>query len=591
MNHQTSFTFGEMLRVFRKRSRLTQQQLAMLLGVHYNTIGGWERGEVLPDRKGIVLELGKQLRLDEQERRQFLEASLTALAPHWSVPLLRNPLFTGREQFLDSIHARLRGDQMGTITKSYAIYGLGGIGKTQLAVEYAYRYALEYTAVFWVVAESSETILASFSSIADLLQLPERQETDQQQLVAGLHRWLSRHDRWLLIWDNMETLEMLTCYLPSTRQGAMLITTRHQGLGGLVQDLELPIMTPEEGMLFLLRRARVLPPEATHEQMESWALSQPTEYTAAREAVTTLGRLPLALDQAGAYIEATHCLVSDYRHLLQLSPFRLLDEHDAPSGHPFSVIKTFTLIFQQVEQNYPLAAEMLSVCAFLAPEAIPEEVFLEGAAYLGGSAIEALAGDLFAFNAALKVLLRYLLIQRDATTRTISIHRLIQVALQGHLSPIAWQSWAGKVISTIAHLFPSDEKIQANYWQRCERLLPHALVCLTLSEHWTADEVVRVTLLRHVASYLSNRGRYAEAKLIFERATSLGLDYPKAKKTRRAVNPHLVERTVLCECGCGHEIDRSKSRGLPRRFFSRACKQRFYRNALHRKRNAASELR
>ena len=186
-------------------------------------------------------------------------------------------------------------------------------------------------------------------------------------------------------------------------------------------------------------------------------------------------------------------------------------------------------------------------------------------------------------------MLRYLLIQCDAASRTISIHRLVQVALQGHLSPTAWQNWAGKVISTIAHLFPSDEKIQANYWQRCERLLPHALMCLTLREQWTVDAVVRVTLWSHVAHYLFNRGRYADhQQILANREQTFGQDHPKAKKTRRALSQFFVERTVWCACGCGHEIDRSKSRGKPRRFFSRACKQRFYRNALHRKRNTVS---
>ena len=104
MNDRTPATFGEQLRTFRKRSRLTQRQLAATLGVHLNTIGIWERGEGLPERKGNILELIKRLHLDEQESRQFLEASLTALAPYWSVPFRRNPLFTGREHILETLH-------------------------------------------------------------------------------------------------------------------------------------------------------------------------------------------------------------------------------------------------------------------------------------------------------------------------------------------------------------------------------------------------------------------------------------------------------------------------------------------------------
>src|SRR5690348_9491687 len=101
MQHEAPSSFGELLRAFRKRSRLTQQQLAAALGVHYNTISGWERGDTLPDNKGIVLELGKQLHLDDLESRQLLEASLTALAPYWHVPLRRNLFFTGRQRLLE----------------------------------------------------------------------------------------------------------------------------------------------------------------------------------------------------------------------------------------------------------------------------------------------------------------------------------------------------------------------------------------------------------------------------------------------------------------------------------------------------------
>src|SRR5689334_12950939 len=144
MNDKTPSTFGEQLRTYRKRCRLTQRQLATMLGVHINTIGIWERGEGLPERRGNVLELAKRLHLDEQESRQLLEASLIALSPHWSVPFRRNPLFTGREQMLERLHLHLRTEPAFALTQSYAIHGLGGVGKTHLAVEYTYRYTLEY---------------------------------------------------------------------------------------------------------------------------------------------------------------------------------------------------------------------------------------------------------------------------------------------------------------------------------------------------------------------------------------------------------------------------------------------------------------
>ena len=140
-------SFGEMLKVFRLRRRLTQQALASALDVHRNTIGAWERGDYLPESKTMMLELAQRLRLNEQEKRQFLEASFTALSPYWHLPSPRNPFFTGREEVLHTLHRRLHVDQAVALTQSYALHGLGGIGKTQIALEYAYRHALEYAAL------------------------------------------------------------------------------------------------------------------------------------------------------------------------------------------------------------------------------------------------------------------------------------------------------------------------------------------------------------------------------------------------------------------------------------------------------------
>src|SRR5258707_14161612 len=143
MEDQQTFpaSFGELLKTFRKRKRLTQKQLAQQLGVHANTISSWELGTYLPATRGLVLELARHLALDEQETRQLLEASLTALAPHWLVPLPRNPLFTGREGILEALHRRLHAGQDVALTQPSALHGPGGIGTPQRALEHAYRHA------------------------------------------------------------------------------------------------------------------------------------------------------------------------------------------------------------------------------------------------------------------------------------------------------------------------------------------------------------------------------------------------------------------------------------------------------------------
>lgn len=172
-------SFGALLKTFRKRQHLTQLLLAEAIGVHRSTLVRWEQGDFLPESKAMVLELARHLHLDDQESRQLLEASLTALAPYWQVPFLRNPYFTGREDILEALHTHLGGGQAVALTQSSALHGLGGVGKTQIALEYAYRHALEYSAVFWIGAETEEQIVSSLLGVDSVLQLPERADQDQ----------------------------------------------------------------------------------------------------------------------------------------------------------------------------------------------------------------------------------------------------------------------------------------------------------------------------------------------------------------------------------------------------------------------------
>src|SRR6266567_788226 len=525
-------SFGALLKTFRKRRHLTQQQLAEAIGMQRHAIGRWEQGDVLPASKTMVLELAKHLCLDEQETRWLLEASLTVLSPYWHVPFPRNPFFTGREEILEALHTQLGVDRTVALTQSTALHGLGGVGKTQIALEYAYRHAFEYNAVFWIEAETSESIISGLLAVAEVLQLPGRDNKDQQRVIAAVQRWLTTHSQWLFIWDNVEDLDLLNRFLPPTRTGALLITTRYQALGTLARSTDLLPMELEEGMLFLLRRARVLDTEATGEQVHQLAMKMPSQYAAAVDMVTALGGLPLALDQAGAYIEETKCGLSGYLLRYEQQRMRLLERRGGPSSdHPNSVTATFLLAIEQVEREQHGAVDVLRMCALLHAEAIPEELFMAGGAYLG-SELAALAADSFQFDQTIAFLENLSLVQRQPETRTLSLHRLVQVVLKEHMPEAIRRLWVRRMLRTLSQLFPSDEKTQANYWQSCERLLPHALACLAQSEQEVGEEVLSIPLLSHVATYLSDCSRYAEAEALFQRAIRrgeqvLGVDHPQ----------------------------------------------------------------
>ncbi len=524
--------FGELLKTFRKRRRLTQTQLAQQLGVHMNTISSWEVGTYLPATRGLVLELARCLTLSEPETRQFLEASLTAISPRWLVPLKRNPLFTGREKILEALHIRLGTNQMVALTQSSALHGLGGVGKTQIALEYAYRYALEYCAIFWIGAEIAESIVASFLYIAEVLHLSERDDEDHKRVIVAVQRWLSTHDQWLLIWDNVEDLTLLDHFLPSTRQGAILITTRRQALGTLSQGIDLDPMGWEEGILFVLRRAKVLQQKATqqkatqqkatYEHMQRFAVSEPGEYAAAAELVAAMAALPLALDQAGAYIEETGCSLVGYLQRYRQQHTRLLARRGGSGNeHPQSVTTTFRLSMERVEQEMGVAADILRVCALLHAEAIPEELFLAGAAHLGPS-LECLASDPSQFDQALAILRSLSLVRRHPETETLSLHRLVQVVLREEMSEQERTTWQRRVIHALSALFPEvTSEGTATTWKQCERLLAHVLAAVTtVTEQGEDQELVRVA--GKAADYLCERVQYERAEPLYERALQLG---------------------------------------------------------------------
>ncbi len=519
-------SFGEVLKDARKRRKLTQKQLAHLMGVHYNTISAWELGAYLPETRGLVLELARHLALDGHETRQLLEASLTTLAPLWSVPWLRNPFFTGRQNLLHTLDEALGGTGSHDRPRIAALQGLGGVGKTQVALEYTYRHALEYSALFWVNAEGEEQLTASVLRIAEVLQLPERGEAEQPRIVAAVQRWLGNHDSWLLIWDNLDNPELLVHWLPATRRGTLLLTTRAQALGLLAQGIEVTPMDQEEGIELLIRRAKVLERQATSAPIHQVIAQQPEEYASAVALTRALGGLPLALDQAGAYVEETGCQLSDYLERYRQQGMRLLGRRGATAlegEHPHSVTATVLLAYERARRQLPGAGDLLLVCAFLAAEAIPEEFFRLGAAHLGKD-IQTLMEDGGHFDEAIGVLRSFSLVQRQTQARTISLHRLVQEILRAGIAEperIAWQQQIARALNAafpeVSHVVISHVEV----WERCERLLPHALACLsTLPENAVGQETVE--LAQRIADYMRERGQYEQAEIWYRRALERG---------------------------------------------------------------------
>ncbi|MFL5590329.1 MAG: FxSxx-COOH system tetratricopeptide repeat protein [Ktedonobacteraceae bacterium] len=430
----------------------------------------------------------------------------------WNVPYPRNPFFTGREELLAQLMAALRTGSATALTQPQAISGLGGIGKTQIAVEYAYRSHANYQAVFWVHADTRENVVSDFVTIAGLLKLPERNAQDQMIVVNAVKEWLRMHGQWLLILDNADDLAMVQEFMPLVHGGHVLLTTRAAAMGRLAQRLEVEKLDVDVGALFLLRRASILAPDGSLEQ------ASPRDRESALAITREMDGLPLALDQAGAYIEETPCSVEGYLRLYRRQRGALLVQRGGlVDDHPASVATTWSLSFEQVEKNSPAAADLLRVCAFLHPDAIPEELLSAGALHLGPQ-LEPLAVDELAFNEAIRALHAYSLVRRDLPDKTLSVHRLVQAVLRDAMNEETQRLWAERVVRAVNAAFP---KVEFATWQRCQHYLPHALACDALIEsyHLTFPEAAR--LLDRAAWYLEEHAQYVQAEPLNQRALAI----------------------------------------------------------------------
>jgi len=417
------------------------------------------------------------------------------MAPISNIPD-RNPFFTGREQVFTELHGALAAH--GRV----ALSGLGGVGKTEIALEYAYRYLNEYAYTLWAAADSQEAIASDYASIADLLKLPECDANDQILAVNAAKHWLGSHQGWLLILNNVDELGMLGDFLPSGKNGHVLLTTQAQALGEIAEPVEIRKMEIEEGARFLLRRARVLD-EATE-----------ADWAAAREIDDQqLDGLPLALDQAGAYIEETSCGLSDYLDLYRSHAWELLKYPGFASRHD-PVAMTWVLSFEKIGKKNPAAAELLRICAFLDPDWIPEELFTIGASELG-PALEKVGSDAFAFNHAVSELLKYSLIYRDPKDKTLEIHRLVQAVLKQSMGEATQRLCAERAVRAVNQVFPSVEFSTRGL---CERLLAQAHACAKRIDEWRLQFPEGAELLNKAGLYLYERGRYTDAEPLYKQA-------------------------------------------------------------------------
>jgi tetratricopeptide (TPR) repeat protein len=459
--------------------------------------------------------------LQEQVQRDVLHFLVTTFrqsrqqpppAQVWNVPFRRNPFFTGREQLLTQLHENLTQTGAAALTQAQAISGLSGIGKTQFAVEYAYRYRDEYHFILWVRAATYNTLISDFVALADMFHLREKDEQDQNKVVVAVKRELATVSSWLLIFDNADDLALVNDFLPTEGKGHILLTTRTQAVGTIANRIEVEKMDSLTGTLLLLRRARVLAADFPLDQAHE------IDRISAEAIVKEMDALPLALDQAGAYIEETGCSVSAYLERYRQRQETLLKRRGGSSpDHPEPVASTWSLSFEQIERDNPIAADLLRFSAFLAPDAIPEEMITEGAAELGEH-LQSVATDPSLLDEAIGTLRRFSLVRRNSDNNTYSLHRLVQIVLKESTNEQTQRQWAEKIIRALNRAFPN---VSEATWAQCQRYLPHVQVCAELMNQYQLVFPEAARLLDQAAIYLDDHALYPQAELLFQQALAI----------------------------------------------------------------------
>jgi len=423
-----------------------------------------------------------------------------SLPPIWNVPHPRNPNFTGREQLLKDLRASLTAGQTTALTQA-ALHGLGGIGKTQLALEYAYRYATDYDIVWWVRSETPAALAADYAALAGPLDLPEKGAAEQETAVAAARQHLGQRGKWLLVFDNAAEPEDLKNFLPLGGGGHVLITSRHLGWRGLAQPLKVKEWPREEAVAFLLKRT-----------------GQEDEATAG-ELAKELGDLPLALEQAAAYMEACGQPLSGYLQLFRQRNQELLRQGRSSQDYPDTVATTWELSFQKVKKESPAAADLLNLCAFLAPDDIPREMLAQGAEHLPQRLAQAV-NDPLALNAALAALRRYSLL--EVGEGSLTVHRLVQAVARDRLDKKGKKKWAGAAVEVVNEAYPGNIQTNVEVWPWCARLLPHALAAGEQTKSLQVALPAAGRLMNQAGFYLKIRAEFVEARKTIERALAIG---------------------------------------------------------------------
>jgi tetratricopeptide (TPR) repeat protein len=393
------------------------------------------------------------------------------------VPFARNPYFAGREDELAWLHGALNNPDK---RPAALLAGIGGVGKTATAAQYALLHRNDYRVVWWVEAETAEGRDLAFAGLAAALRLPGYQSPKLEEVRAVVCQWLSDHDDWLLIFDNAEAPADLRGWLPIHLAGHALITSRNPAWGVHAQPRAVKEWDVPTAAGFLLKRSRCK-----------------DDADAARELAEKLGGLPLACEQAGAYIEANGVALRTYIKLFDESLADMLEEGADADSHP-SLTATVRLGLQSLAAENSLALQILRTLACFAPDDIPRFLLDK---WQGAAAKEV--------REAVGLLLRRALLRGAEDNR--SIHRLVQCLI--HTDDPDQTATQATAVWLLHDVLDGHPQTDAHLWPTYAALFPHAAALFAVLPDPPPEPAAAGYVCSQFGLFLLNaRGDYPAAK-------------------------------------------------------------------------------
>jgi len=430
-----------------------------------------------------------------------------AFIDNFVVPYEENRRFTGRTKFLETLKKQLDDPNGG---RRVALYGMGGIGKTQIALKFIYTHRTAYDRIYWIRAADQDSLLSGYQTIAEKAALKGLQGLGPRDIAERVKVWLRGEKSWLIIFDNLDNIDVINGFLPENgSQKHTIITTRNPNADGIpAEGLEVSLLDDDDAIQLLSKLSKLSIAAGSEEEV------------LAKKIVGMLGHLPLALEQAASYIR---CITGDLVSFIETYNQNHKDIHDwVPEGYrpyPFSVATTWSMSFNHIRDKHPAAAELFRFLSFLNPDGVLVQFLRDGEKCFEEPLGEVISNETQIKKELIK-LEKLSLLKWDRPSKQIIIHRLVQTVVRDEIPKSDSLRFEGMVISLCDTVFPEGDKIEDLPRSRMyvgQVLGPLLRLKLVRTERFAS-------VMFRVGHFLLRNGKIVDAELALLLAREISID-------------------------------------------------------------------